>query len=216
MKYRIFFILLLVLFCQMPKNSSYYSPSGKIYDSKFQDKTILILPFEDKRENEKKQAVGLPLIPFYFFETIHFTKKGSSLRLVDSDKLQYALKNQMRYSKLFGESFQAYNKKNETYDYYIHAKIHSLNFKRTFTLYGLSIFGIYLYFLGLPALYDDFDMNLEFCLYDKNENLILIKNYHSITFHVENLYSKSFDRKLESILSKNFNRFIEEIEKLDL
>ncbi len=216
------FLFMLIIFfynCQAGRN---FTPTKKIYNSKFQNKTIMILPTIDLRLNPIKIEDRTELlIPFYFYKK--FEKTISILKYED---LNYSLAKQLKYSKLFDNSFIGENVEDEKFDYKIQMKIHNTDLKTYLSYYGLSYYGMLLALTGIfPIQKSYLEMYLEFFLYDKNNNLILRKNYFSKTDYFDNYYSEthntpSFEKahreSLNPILSKNYNLFIEEIEKLDL
>lgn len=207
------FILLLCFFlfnCTLSQRSIIVSKEKKIQYQKI-PKAVAIEKFQDLRAAvEMDEMYGFILIPFVFWETLESPRWDANNAV--SGKLELVLSHALK------KEFLSYNNLKEVYvatesdskeaDYLIRGKILKTNGKKIQTLYGLSIFGILIWAIGMPIEYSVFESETEFELVEVKTNKVLLsKNYPLKASRLRNVYMDSYERNMKDIWQNQLESF---------
>lgn len=206
---RILILFLLIVNCGV-RDRFIFSPSVSTEPENKIAKTIAIEEFKDFRDSEEENLVGYSLIPFYFYEI---------------DKSNQDQFNKFAYNKTniviplaIRKEIQTYNRFQDVYfqtesdskdsDYIIQGKLLKTEVKKAITVYGLSIFGVYLSLLGLPMTYTEIDVEFEISLLERKSNRILVsRRYEGKKDYLGNLYTQHYLIDANSLLDKIIKSF---------
>lgn len=148
-------------------------------------KKVAVLPFEDMRPNENQDLYGLFLIPLMPYGPQNLdSPEGISMHTTSGPWINYkptedfpkALAEDLRNTGLFSDAFFDYRRDNG--DYAIKGKILNTRYVGRTITYGLSAYGVYLWFLGLPAGWTQNNLSVDLALVDsKSEKPLFEKTY---------------------------------------
>ncbi len=187
-----------------------FSPKEKVLQSHSIPKSLAIETFQDLREKDVETRVGYFFIPFVFWETdSSYKRMFEPYAFYQTNKvLTYTLKKEIQSYQKFKEVYVATESDISDADYLLRGKILKTNIRRAYTLYGLSVFGVFLFPFGLPYSHHQLDTEFEFELVEaKTNKTLLSKKYPARISAFENLYSESFVKKANPFIEKQLETF---------
>ena len=210
LKRHIFIILTLLFINCNIQHRFIFLPKQKKIDTEIIQKSFAIELMQDLRQKDYETEIGYIFIPFVLWETDNSHKRifEPSAFYQTNKVLTYALKKEIQSYQKFKEVYVATESDSKDADFILHGKILKTDIKRTYTLYGLSVFGIYLLPFGLPFYHHQLDTEFEFELVEAKTNKTLLSKKYPAKFSVfENLYSESFVKKANPFLEKQLETF---------
>ncbi|MBL6664524.1 MAG: hypothetical protein ISQ34_01630 [Rickettsiales bacterium] len=220
----ILLIISLSYSCSLNKGWVYKSNSYGLVaqKSKISNKTIAVLPFSDKRDNENSNKTLLymiPLMPFGYqnydspeTQQVHITS-GLWLNYNPRDSFSNALVDELNSALFFKEAFSSNDYRN--YDYFVKGQILSTDYHGKILSYGLSVYGPLLWYIGFPATYVENHLEVELSLYRTDGNkLIFNKKYKATPYEKTGwLYSLPSDFEYNTLLSGVYKEFLMDVSK---
>lgn len=200
---------LLILNCNIQQRFNFFPKEKKFGNQKIL-KSLAIEIFQDLRSKDIESRFGYFFIPLVFWE-----KNETNRRHIDHFTfykidlvLTHALKKEFSSYEKFKEVYVATESDSKEADYLVRGKILKTYTKETNTLYGLSIFGIFLFPFGLPFSHHQLDTEFELELVEvKTNKTLLSKKYPAKFSSFENLYSESFVKKANPFIEKQLETF---------
>jgi hypothetical protein len=149
------------------------------------DKTAVVLPFEDDREDINSNdflLYAIPLVPFGWQDLnvpegaqMHLTS-GLWINYKPTEDFAKALAEELENARLFNETHFDFGR--GTADVVIHGKILNTYYQSKILSYGLSVYGPMLWLLGLPAGTFTNQLSVELsCSDPRNSQVIFSKKY---------------------------------------
>lgn len=143
------------------------------------NKTVAVIPLADRRENINKNRGGLgmiPLVPYGWMDM--YTPEGAQAHVTSgiwlfkpNEDLAKAIAEEIHNSGIFKEVFFT-NRATEG-ELVLRGEIKSTYYKGKMYTYGLSVMGVYLWFIGLPAASAQNDLEISLQLEDSATGKIL-------------------------------------------
>ena len=202
-------LFLYILNCNIQQRFNFSSKEKKSGIQKIV-KSLAIETFQDLRPKDIESRIGYFFIPFVLWETMEAHRRGIDhfvfykMDLV----LTHALKKEFLSYKNLKEVYIATESDSKDADYLVRGKILKTYRKETDTLYGLSIFGIFLFPFGLPFSYNQLDTEFEFELVEaKNNKALLSKKYTDSISGLQNIYMESFQNKMNRVIENQLETF---------
>ncbi|MBK9503222.1 MAG: hypothetical protein KBF99_03110 [Leptospiraceae bacterium] len=203
------FLMFFFINCNI-QNRFFFIPKPKKIESEKISKSFAIELMQDLRQKDYETDMGYILFPFVLWETDNSHKRiFEPFAFYQTNKvLTYALKKEIQSYQKFKEVYVATESDSKDADFILRGKILKTDIKRTYTLYGLSVFGIYLLPFGLPFSHHQLDTEFEFELVEAKTNKTLLSKKYPAKFSAfENLYSESFVKKANPFLEKQLESF---------
>lgn len=134
-----------------------YAPEPRRSSAPLVDKTLVVLPFEDRRPNVNSNYLLLYLIPLFPCGWANYgTPEGVPMHMNSGqwqfrppDDLARAVAQEVENRRVFRETFVG-NRPSEG-DLVLSGTIVSTKYKATMFTYGLSVYGPLLWLVGLPS-----------------------------------------------------------------
>jgi hypothetical protein len=187
-----------------------FSPKEKISGNQKIVKSLAIETFQDLRPKDIESRLGYFFIPFVLWETNETNRRHIDhfafykIDLV----LTHALKKEFSSYGKFKEVYVATESDSKDADYLVRGKILKTYRKETNTLYGLSIFGIFLFPFGLPFSHHHFEGDFEFELVEAKTNKTLLSKKYPASFSgLRNIYMESIQEKMNTVLQNQLETF---------
>ncbi|MBK8397232.1 MAG: hypothetical protein IPL26_18605 [Leptospiraceae bacterium] len=203
-------LCLFLFHCSVGEKFS-FSPKEKKLPYKNIPKSLAFETFQDLRPEDKKTRTGYIFIPFVFWETNESNKRKTDELLYGKKDfaLTQGLKKELLSYKNLNEVYIASETDNsKDADYLVRGKILKTFYKNTFTLYGFSIFGIFLFPLGLPIEHFYFETYTEFELVEvKTNKILLTKKNPRKDSSLRNVYMKSYHNTIIKIWQNQLESF---------
>jgi hypothetical protein len=198
----ILLVALLVTSCGTTAKFVYPSDSKnilKVRDSKFSNKKVAVIPFEDSRPNTNTDAYWVSYIPVVSiiggwsnYERPDAAKKFLSVtefQFTPSEDLAKAAVYSLRKSQLFGDAFFSFGGDKDKADYVLEGEIFSTKYNGRLLTYGLSVYGSFLWYLGLPAGTSNTEISLDLKLKDSKSGKVLWnKRYDKANSIMQGIY----------------------------
>lgn len=156
--------------------------------SKSIDKKVAVLPYEDARENQNDNLAGICFIPLVPYGpqnlnspeglSMH-TTSGMWVNFKPTEDFPKALAEDLRNTHLFSDAFFDYRR--ESGDYAVKGKITSTKYVGRTITYCLSVYGAYLWFIGLPAAWTQNNLSVDLTLVDSKSGKALFSKTYTAT-----------------------------------
>ena len=183
------------------------------------NKSVVILPFHDQRENSNVNNILLSQIPLVpKATTFQSTPEGQAGHVNSSFWLNYspaedfpkALSQELNASGLFEEAYFAFRKGES--DFYLRGTIKKTEFKGTLYSYCLSSFGSILWVLGAPAVKVESELVLDLALVNNNSGEVLFsKTYDATKKDVSWIYNLKNDFHFPELLQNVYSEFVTDL-----
>jgi hypothetical protein len=147
----VLFVGLFVCSCASQKSWVYSANNYSNNRPIFADKSAVVLPFKDSRENINKDRLAMfmiPIIPGFGWANYN-VPEGLLLRFKPSEDYPKALAEELTSAGIFNEAYFDF-KKGES-DFIIKGEILLTKYTCTLISYGLSVFGPNLWIIGFPS-----------------------------------------------------------------
>ncbi|WCL49694.1 hypothetical protein [Leptospira sp. GIMC2001] len=181
------------------------------------EKSIKILFFEDLRKGENINKTAYSFIPFFIsgnFELNFPESDGISLNTPFKYYFADILKKELEGNYNF-KSIMLTDDKSIITDYTIKGEISKFYCERKLYTYGLSFYGVLLWYLGVPAMANECEIELKLDLMDSNNLEILSKVYSDKKIVYSGLYYNinNLDRVYSHLLKNIMNVIKSDIKK---
>lgn len=194
-----------------------YKPNMYDKASVLADKTAVILPFSDQREDINKNRLGLYIIPLMPFGWANYNApEGVQMHLNSGMWINYkptedfakALAQELEEAYIFKESYFDFKKGNG--DIIINGKIINTKYSATIISYGLSVYGPLLWLVGFPSGTVNNELSIELSCTDiKTNQLLFSKTYSAPKYSkISWLYYLPTDFNYSSMLKGLYNQFV--------
>ncbi len=203
-------LLLLMINCVNMQDRFIFSPKERKLQNQNIPKSVAIETLQDLRPKDIETRNGYVFIPFVLWETMEAHRRGiDHLAFYKMDLvLTHALKKEFSSYGKFKEVYIATESDSKDADYLVRGKILKTYRKETNSLYGLSIFGIFLFPFGLPFSHNQLDVKFEFELVEaKTNKTLLTKKYPASVSGLQNFYMESFQNKMNTVLQNQLEAF---------
>ncbi len=188
-KFILFGALFLITSCTNTKGWIYkandYSKNDYSQSINLKNKTVVILPFSDKRSNENSDAVMLYMLPLAPYGYQNLSSPETTARHINSglwvnfnpkEDFAKAMAEELNASRVFKEAIFSSSIRDS--EYYVSGEILSMQYKGKLFSYGLSVYGPILWVFGLPATHVANDLEIKLSLIDsKTKKEIFTKTY---------------------------------------
>lgn len=196
-----------------------YKPNNYSQPPNISDKTAVILPFVDTRDNINKNRIALYLIPLMPFGWADYNvPEGQQMHINSGIWINYkptedfakALAQELRNTNLFKDAFFDFKKGNT--DIMIKGEIISTKYNGKIITYGLSACGPLLWFIGFPAGTVSNELSIRLTCLDTKSNQTLFSKTYSAPRHskVSWIYALKNDFNYPSMLRDIYADFISE------
>jgi len=182
------------------------------------NKSVVVTPFNDQRNNENSDMLAMRLIPLmpYGWQDLN-TPEGVQMHITsglwlwrpneDIAKVAY---EEINSSNVFKEVF--YSTRASEGDLVLQGTIKSTKYDGKLLSYGLSIEGPLFWFIGLPAASVSNELVVSFKLEDRKHNRVLWeKEYHEEDSHISFIYSLNSDFGYPDMLKKILLNVVKDI-----
>ena len=141
------------------------------------DKTVAVLPFDDFRKDENSFA---PMLLFFVppmpFGWVDYNRPDAArnfltvkeLMFTPAEDLPKAAAVSLRRSNLFSDAYFTFGGEKDKADFVLYGTIKSTRYQGYMLSYGLSFFGVYLWYFGLPVGKSENTLEIELLLKKKN------------------------------------------------
>ena len=187
-------------------------------------KTIAVVAYEDERENKNSNLIGLyalPLMPFGWQELNspegiqQHMNSGMGINYKPTEDYPKALSEDLKKTGLFSDAFFDYRK--STSDYAVKGKILSTKYVGRLWSYGLSVEGPLLWFIGLPSVTINNEVELDLSLVNsKTDKVLFSKVYTANRSNVSFLYYIADDFDYPEMVAEVNKQFCTDIQPIIL
>lgn len=149
-------------------------------------KKVVVLPFEDARENVNHNLSGLYAIPLmpYGWQTLntpegiqYHTTTGMWLNYKPTEDFPKALAEDLRNTGLFSDAY--FDFRREGSDYAVEGKILSTKYEGRTLSYGLSVYGPDLWLIGFPCAWTENNLSLQLSLVNSRTDKTLFEKTYT-------------------------------------
>jgi len=201
----------------MSQKAWVYKPNSYEQASVIADKSVVVLPFADQREDVNKNRIMLYLIPLMPFGWADYSvPEGAQMHLNSGLWTNYkptedfakALAQELEHAHIFKEAYFDFNKKDS--DLAIKGEIINTRYSGKIITYGLSVYGPLLWFIGLPVGTVNNELAIELSCTDTRTNKLLFSKSYSVPNYskVSWLYYLPNDFNYSSMLQDLYKQFI--------
>jgi hypothetical protein len=198
--------------CPSPRAWRYAADTYPTPRNPVLDKSIAVVPFDDTRTGTNSQGIRFALIPLVLFASNELSTPDSIPKMAaiwnfrPAEDLAKATAPELNNSHLFKEAF--FTQRGSEGDLVLRGTIKTLRLDQTLIAYGLSDFGLLLWYLGLPAGTLHNAMEIEFTLQDnQTKKVIWAETYQAskdfTPFWVYQLHAHAIDTFYYDILFKS-------------
>lgn len=196
------------------KANSYGTPAGA------RKEKVVVLPFNDARENVNRNLIPLYLIPIMPFGWANYeVPEGATQHITSALWTNYkptedypkALAEELRSAGLFGGAY--FDFKEGDAEFAIRGTLQSTKYSGKIFSYGLSVYGPVLWFIGLPAGSASNDLVVELRCDDlKAGRTLLTKRYRAPTYSATSfLYVMANDFNYPDMLAGVYKDFVQDL-----
>jgi hypothetical protein len=177
----------------------------------FKNKSIIINIFKDSRKGENIDKSLMFIIPFFISGDVELNFPESD-RISVNNPIKYFIADILK--KEVENNFEFYStqisESSISADYFIQGEIKSFYCTRKVYAYGLSIYGILLWYFGAPAISHECDINIEVKLKDSSNNILYNKLYNEKNKIYSGLYYNMFDlnKVYNDVMKKMMDKII--------
>lgn len=163
--------------CAVPKAWRYAADRYPDQQTPGFDRSVAIVPFDDSRIGDNTQGAAFALIPLVLFASNELSTPDSIPQFASkwnfrpAEDLAKAAAAELNGSHLFKEVF--FSQRGSDGDLVLQGNIKTLRMDQTLITYGLSEFGFFLWYLGLPSGTFHNAMEIEFSLQDNQTKKIV-------------------------------------------
>ncbi len=149
-------LLLTLTGCQNIQSWS-YKPEVRRSGQPILNRSVVVLPLEDRRENVNRNRLAMYLIPLMPFGWADYqTPEGVPMHVFSGqwqfrpvDDMARAITLEIENARVFQETF--YGTRASEGDFVLSGKLVATGYKGKLITYGLSVYGPLLWIIGLPA-----------------------------------------------------------------
>ncbi len=192
-----------------------YTSEPKVYKKPEIQKTVVIPPLSDSRENENSMSgYFLAMIPLVPYGTSYFNIPEASpyLPFKPIDDFSKATAEELNNASLFKNVFFSHN--THEGDFFLQGNLIKSKYSVANTFYGLSLPGDLLWVIGLPSGKIRNEIEIEYKLMDKNYNIYFQKKYKESFSCYQGLYYNLTKFQFEELLKKINMQLIEDLRKV--
>ena len=211
-------LALLMMRCSSQK-SWVYRPNSYGVESNQVQKSVVVTPFKDSRENVNKDMVRMyyiPLVPFGWqrFDipegSMAHTNSGMWANYAPKDDFAKALVQELQEARVVKEVFFDYKKGNS--DLQIKGEILNTKYNGKILTYGLSIYGGVLWYIGAPMSIISNELSIELSIIDsKTDKILFSKTYIAPKYKKTSwVYFVKSDFNYSEMLKGLYNQFVED------
>ncbi len=223
---RLLFLLTVIpmLFGCATQRSWVYHPNQKSLDNIVKtDKTVVTMPFKDKRDNENINHVLLYMVPLALYGSQDFSvPEGSQMHITSGLWINYkptedfakALAEELQGIGLFKEAY--FDFKSGNANYVIQGTILNTDYNGKIFSYCLSVYGPILWFIGFPNATVENNLEIELtCTDTSSGNTVLTKRYKAEPVsNVSWIYHMSNDFNYPEMLQSIYLEFSKDLQPL--
>jgi len=221
-----YILLILVLFvifisgCATQK-AWVYTPNRYTNIQVVSDKTTIVMPFVDLRENINKNRILIYMIPILpgFGWADYNVPEGMPMHITSGLWTNYkptedfpkALAQELESAEIFKEVYFDFKKGNS--DLILKGKILSTKYKGTIISYGLSVYGPLLWLIGLPAgtVYNELSIEMS-CVDVATDKILFSKTYTAPCYRkVAWIYVMPDDFNYPVMIKDLYKEFVEDL-----
>jgi hypothetical protein len=220
----VFFLMLAVSGCTTQKSWVYQPNAYAVAGSgmPLSTKEVVILPFDDARENLNENRLGFAYIPLFPYGWCDFRVPEGEAQHVGSglwvnyrptEDFPKALAQELMAAGVFKEAY--FDFKKGTADWVIRGKILNTHYEGTSISYCLSVYGGYLWFLGFPCGTVANELEVEIALGDaKTGTRLFSKSYAAQPYSaVAWIYDMPNDFNYPEMLQEAYKAFVKDLKK---
>jgi hypothetical protein len=197
-----------------------YTPNHYANSNASSNNKIVVLPFNDARQNENSNHIlmyAIPLMPFGWadFEVPegvqqHITS-GLWVNYKPTEDYPKALAEELRSAHLFKDAY--FDFKAGDADLVIRGTLRSTKYSGKIYSYGLSLYGPLFWFFGLPAGSAQNDLSVELSCDDaKSGRTLVTREYRAPTYSATSfLYVMANDFDYPELLADVYKRFTDDL-----
>ena len=163
--------------CKTPSKTFTYPANRdcmvQLSDTPLLNKKVIVLPFEDLREEENTDWMPLAFFPGFPYGWSYHERPEFSRGMIFSPELDLASAAaiSLQHSKLFKQVIFSPEGEYDEADFILGGRLKSTRFKNRLFMYGISLYGVYSWWGGLPI--NNFTTTLELELFLKKNNKII-------------------------------------------
>lgn len=197
-----------------------YRPNTYSQAPTITNKTAVVLPFADERDNINKNRVSLYLIPLMPFgwadcnipegQQMHLNS-GIWINYKPTEDFAKALAQELENAHIFSETYFDFRKGDS--DIVINGEILNTKYSGKLISYGLSVYGPLLWLIGLPATTVNNELSIKLiCLDAKSKQILFSKKYSAPRYtKVSWIYAIKNDFNYPSMLKDIYADFVSDL-----
>lgn len=214
MKKILIILILIFQFCiTMPKNTYQPDPAEQ---KTIKVNSIRVGILKDNRTGENVDKIGLIFLPFVIksglelnFPEYSLSPNSTPIKYSLSDALKLELNNRYKLKEVYISEIH-----DTKSNYSIEGEISKFYCDQKMFTYGLSFFGVILWYTPAPIGRNLCEINVKFKILDKKENIIFDKNYNSedsiyFSFYYNMIKQNEIQK---NILKKLMNEFFKDFD----
>lgn len=157
----IIMVLAICIFGCTAKAPFFTYQTGEIVntDKKHVPVKVAVFPFEDIRTDNNVDSSFLNLVPLVLYGSFEYDRPDAAGRFLHqvgynfrpSEDIAKALVAEMKQNKFFDEVFLSLREKEPGIDFIVNGKIKKTKYSAKWYTYGLSGYGVFTYFFGVPV-----------------------------------------------------------------
>jgi len=189
-----------------------YTSNPKQYSQPEIQKTVVIPPLSDLRDNENSMTgyfvAMIPLVP-YGTSYANIPEANPYMPFKPIEDFSKATAEELNNASIFKNVFFSHN--TQEGDWYLQGNLIKSKYSVANTFYGLSVPGDLLWIIGLPSGKIKNEIEIEYVLTDKNSNVYFQKKYTESFSCYQGLYYNLTSFQFEKLLKKINMQLIEDL-----
>ncbi len=196
----------------------------QVKESKFTNKTVAVLPFDDMRGNKNNSAARyLTLIPLYPYGWVTYDRPEAAQNFLTVEKFDFnasedlakAAALSLRRSLMFKDAWFTFGGDKYRADYVFKGEVFSTKYDALIYSYGTSFVCFYVWLLGTPAGTSENHLAIKFSLQDKNNKTLWSYSFDNKEKILQGLYYRSGDdlSMYVNLMEKAMNEAIADMNK---